>query len=496
MLRLLSLSASFFLLLLFTACQQTATENTSSLRGALDLFEGTDTLSISGSLPQQETIFDYSGIIDRDTLKAILTYSSTSYFIYKGQPMGYEYELIHRLAEDLGVHLEPVLAKDMDEMFNMLLRGEGDIIAHGLTITNSRKKIVDFTLPHNQTQQVLVQKKPDNWRKMKLHEIENMMIRSPLDLIHQTVSVRGGSAYYDRLINLMDEIGGEINIELVPGYHTTDELIGMVADGELELTVADQNIALINQTYYDLIDIETSMSLIQQLAWAVRKSSPDLRRVINEWIAQSQQSVDYHVIYNKYFKNKREFRSRMASEYFTLTGGQLSPFDEQIIMHAEELGWDWRLLASLIYQESRFEVESESWVGASGLMQVMPATARGLGYTRLDIPEENLKAGTAYLKQLQGIWEHIPDSTERIKFILASYNAGPGHVQDAQRLAEKLGKDPLIWDGNTADCILLKSKPDYFNDPVVKYGYCRGNEPYHYVQDILKRYVEYEQLVI
>ncbi len=151
---------------------------------------------------------------------------------------------------------------------------------------------------------------------------------------------------------------------------------------------------------------------------------------------------------------------------------------------------------SLIYQESRFEVESESWVGASGLMQVMPATAKDLGYTRLDIPEENLKAGTAYLKQLQAMWEHIPDSTERIKFILASYNAGPGHVQDAQRLAKKLGKDPLVWDGNTADCILLKSKPDYFNDPVVKYGYCRGKEPYHYVKDILKRYVEYEQLVI
>ncbi|MEM9934600.1 MAG: lytic transglycosylase F, partial [Bacteroidota bacterium] len=354
--RLLSLSASLFLLLFFSACQQTASESTSSLRSALDLFdEASDTLSIPSSLPQEETIFDYTGIMQRDTLKAILTYSSTSYFIYKGQPMGYEYELIHMLAEDLGVHLEPVLAKDMDEMFNMLLRGEGDIIAHGLTITNSRKKIIDFTLPHNRTQQVLVQKKPANWRQMKLHEIDRLMIRSPLDLIHQTVSVRAGSAYYDRLMNLMDEIGGEINIEIVPGSHTTDELIGMVAEDEVALTVADRNIALINQTYYDQIDIETSMSLTQQLAWAVRKSSPNLRKVINEWIAKAQQSADYHVIYNKYFKNKREFRSRMTSEYFTLTGGQLSPFDEQISLQAEELGWDWRLLASLIYQESRFE---------------------------------------------------------------------------------------------------------------------------------------------
>lgn len=440
-----------------------------------------------------EAVFDLPDIHQRDTLKVILTYSSSSYFIYRGQPMGYEYELAHRLAEDLGVHMQIVVAENMDEMFGMLYRGEGDIIAHALTITKARKEQVDFTLPHNRTQQVLVQRKPDNWRRMKLHEIDQSLVRSPLGLINKTVSVRKESSYFDRLTNLSEEIGGDIHVELVSGEMTTDELIEKVAFGDIEYTVADKNIALINHTYFDQIDIQTSISLMQQLAWAVRKTSPQLLKKINTWIKQNRKEAEYHVIYNKYFKNKRAFRSRMDSDYFSRTGGKLSPYDDDIQMYADSLlEWDWRLLAALMFQESRFDPQTTSWAGAQGLMQVMPTTGAAFGVDDLYDPEENMKAGTAYLKRLQGIWEEIPDSLERVKFTLASYNAGPGHVFDAQRIAEKLGKDPEVWDGNVADCILLKSRPEYFNDELVKYGYCRGREPYEYVQKIMGRYEEYK----
>ena len=440
-----------------------------------------------------EAVFDLPDIYQRDTLNIILTYSSSSYFIYRGAPMGYEYELVNRLADHLGVHMQIIVAENMDEMFDMLLRGEGDIIAHAMTVTKARKELIDFTLPHNQTQQVLVQRKPDSWRKMKLHEIDRSLIRSPLDLIGKTVSVRKESSYYDRLTNLSEEIGGDIEIELVSGEMTTDELIEKVAFGDIEYTVADQNIALINHTYFDQLDIQTSVSLMQQLAWAVRKSSPQLLEKINTWITDNRKETEYHVIYNKYFKNKRAFRSRMKSDYFSRTGGKLSPYDKDIQLYADSLlNWDWRLLAALMFQESRFDPQTTSWAGAQGLMQVMPATGASFGVNDLFDPEENMRAGTAYLKRLQGMWEGIPDTLDRMKFILASYNAGPGHVMDAQRIAEKLGKDPKIWDENVAEGILLKSRPEYFNDDLVKYGYCRGREPYEYVQEIFGRYEEYK----
>lgn len=443
----------------------------------------------------RELVFDLEDIIERDTLRAIITYSSTSYFIHKGEPMGYEYELVQNLAEHLGLNLKLIVAHDMDAMIGMLLRGEGDLIAHGLTITKSRKEIVSFSLPHNTTQQVLVQRMPENWRKMKRHVIDRGLIRNPVDLIGKTVSVRSGSSYYSRLENLSEEIGDDIEIDVVSGELSTDELIEKVAHGELDLTIADQNIALISQTYFDQIDIETSVSLLQQLAWAVRKSSPSLLEAIDEWIAANQKKSDYHVIYNKYFKNKRAFRTRLKSDFYSLSGGKLSPYDERIKQHAEQLGWDWRLLASLIYQESHFDPKTKSWVGAGGLMQLMPATAREMGIRNVYKPADNLKAGSKYLGILQDQWQSIPDSANRTKFTMASYNVGPGHVQDAQRLAEKLGKNPQVWEANVEACLLLKSKPKYYNDPVVKYGYCRGKEPVAYVKGIVERYDIYKDLL-
>lgn len=445
--------------------------------------------------PDEIAQIDMSEIKEKGTLRALTTYSSTSYFIYRGQAMGYEYELLERLADFLDVELELVVADDLDSMFYQLNNGEVDIIAHGLTITNERKQWVDFTEPHITTRQVLVQRKPENWRKLSRRKVEKSLVRNPADLIGKKVHVRNNTSYQKRLKNLSDEIGGDINIEGVPGYLTTEELIKKVAFGEYEYTVADQNIANINNTYYPQLDIKTPVSFPTRIAWAVRKSSPELLTEVNKWIALMKKKPDYYVIYNKYFKNQKDFQKRVKSEFYSLTGGKISQYDEMIQDYAEELQWDWRLLASQIYQESRFRPDAQSWAGARGLMQVMPATARQFGISELYDPTNSMKAGTAYLEYLQGYWKSIPDSTERVKFILASYNAGPGHVEDARRLADKYGKNPYLWDKNVAEYLLLKSKPLYYNDPVVYYGYCRGTEPYKYVKDIVKRFEHYSRFI-
>lgn len=438
---------------------------------------------------------DWDSIASSGVLRAILTFSAHSYFIYKGAPMGYEYELVSRLADQLGLTLEVIVAEDMDRMADMLNRGEGDLIAHGLTITRQRKEKVAFTKAHSTTQQVLVQRLPENWRQLKRHQIDNRLIRSSLDLENQTVSVRAKSAYHQRLLNIQDEIGGTIHIDTVDGSMTTDEIIASVAEGDLSFTVADKNIAQINETFYGNLDIQTTLSLEQRLAWAVRKSSPVFLEKINSWIAASQKEADYFVIYNKYFKNKKAFRQRAASDFYSKNGGKISPYDSLIQHYAENLQWDWRLLAAQVYQESQFDPKNTSWAGARGLLQLMPGTARQFGVQAIEDPADNLRGGTSYLAYLTDFWENIPDSLERTKFILASFNAGPGHVQDARALAEKNGANPDIWDGSVEKYLLLKARPEFYNDDVVKYGYCRGAEPVQYVSKILDRYQQYQLLI-
>jgi membrane-bound lytic murein transglycosylase F len=160
------------------------------------------------------------------------------------------------------------------------------------------------------------------------------------------------------------------------------------------------------------------------------------------------------------------------------------------------INWDWRLLASLICQESHFDPTVESYTGAFGLMQVMPDTGDNFGIDITSSPENNLKAGIRYISWLHSIFDSkIPDEKERINFILASYNAGPGHVLDAMKLAEKNGMNPRVWDGNVALWLLKKSEPRYFRDSVVKNGYFRGIESVKFVSEVLTRFERYKNII-
>lgn len=443
--------------------------------------------------PQVER--DLADITADGVLRAITTYSSTSYFLYRGQPMGFEYELLERFAETQDLELEIIVAEDIDELFDMLNRGEGDLVAHGMTITAPRKEVVAFTKPHFTTYQALVQRKPEDWRAMKVHNIEKQLVSDPLDLIGKTVHVRRQSSYYQRLQNLQEEVGGDIDIDTVSGSLSTADIIRLVAEGELDYTVADHNIAAINQAYYRNLDVDTRISTQQRIAWAVRRNSPQLKQTLDHWIEAEKRSAEYHVIYNKYFKNRRTFRRIVESDFFSKNSDRISRYDSLIQTYSEAMGWDWRLISSLVYQESRFDPGERSWAGARGLMQLMPATARELGVSNPLDPVENLRGGTRYLDQLYKRWESIPDSVQRIKFTMASYNCGYGHVLDAQRLAEKYDQDPLVWDDNVENYLLRLSDRRYFTDEVVKYGYARGREPYRYVQDIFARYDHYQKFI-
>lgn len=297
------------------------------------------------------------------------------------------------------------------------------------------------------------------------------------------------------MTNLCREMGGDIVIDTVPGNMSTEELIHRVADGTIKYTVADNNLASINAAYQPILHVDVPISLSQKMAWAVRHDAPELLAAANEWIAALKKDPNYYFIYNKYFNNTFGFRQRVKSEFYSLNNNNISPFDELIQLNAERIGWDWRLLAAVVYQESRFEADATAWSTATGLMQLMPATAEELGVVDPTDPAESLRGGSEYLKRLWEQFDDVPDSLERIKFTLAAYNCGFGHVRDAQRLATSKELNPLRWSGNVGDMILSLSYPRNYNDTVVYYGYVRGIEAHSFVEQIFERYGHYKQFV-
>ena len=435
--------------------------------------------------------FDLDSIDSRGRLVALVDNSTTSYFSYKGQPMGFEYELLKRFTETQNLELEVKVIYSMDEIIGLLNAGKGDIVAANITVTKDRANLVAFSEPILKTRQVLIQNR-NNKNKIK----------DPSELGGRTVHVRGGSSFYERLKNLEEEIGQNIDIVILSDSNDHDvlnktiQLINQVASNEIEFTVADENIAKVQKKLHPNIDISVAISFPQNIAWAMRKRDTMLQNAVKDWLRKEKKRNDYYTIYTKYFRARTVLKKKLKSEYSSLSGG-ISPYDDLIKKYAKTINWDWRLLASQVYQESKFDPNAEAWTGASGLLQLLPQTAQSykVDSTLLKNPDANLMAGTSYLNWLNEVWSHtITDSLERQKFVLASFNVGLGHVIDARNLAQKYGNDPTLWTGHVAEYILKKSEKEFYSDEVCKHGYCRGSEPYAYVQEIMERYSHYMNL--
>jgi membrane-bound lytic murein transglycosylase F len=421
--------------------------------------------------------------------------TSTSYYVYKGQPIGYDFELVKDFAESLGLELEVKVIRDMNRMFEMLNNGEGDLIACNLTVTRERKKSMSFTNPLLQTRQVLVQRRPDDWSELPKRKVESQMIRDVRDLSGVAVHVHEYSSFHSRLKNIQDEIGDSIYIVPAPGDIDSEGLIRMVANGEIEYTVADENMAMLNSTYFQNIDVSTPISFPQDISWAVRQNSDTLLMALNGWIQSPEINRKMAFAFKKYLESPKTQLERAQGEFSSLAGTGISRYDESIKKESQRLGWDWRLLAAMIYHESRFDPEAVSWAGAFGLMQLMPGTAERFGIDSTHREMTNIHAGVSYLMYLEKFWENrVEDLDERRKFILASYNAGHGHVLDAQKLARELSLNDQKWDRNVEMALALKSEPKFYTMACVNHGYCRGPEVTKYVRNILNNYQHYLSL--
>lgn len=426
---------------------------------------------------------DLPQLKDSGRLVVLTLYNSTSYFIYRGQEMGFQYELAQQFAQSLGLKMEVKVARNVADMERKLINGEGDLIAYNLPITKEGKNRVTYCGNEIITHQVIVQQTGRQTRPLK----------DVTELIGKEVYVKPGK-YYERLVNLNQELGGGILIKKVTSDSIgVEDLIAQVSEGKIQYTVADNDIARLNATYFPNLNIHLSISFDQRSSWAVRRDCPLLAQAANEWQKNNATSPAYTASMKRYFETSK---SLPHSPILSLREGKISHYDELFKKYAKEINWDWRLLASLAYKESNFDTTAVSWAGAKGLMQLMPSTAHAMGMPpgKEQNAEESIKAAVKYLGITTKSFMQIPDP-ERIHFVLASYNSGIGHVLDAMALAEKYGKKKYVWKDNVEKYILLKSQEEYFTDSVCKYGYFRGTETYTFVRDIMGRYEQYKKKI-
>ena len=428
-----------------------------------------------------ETTADFDSIKARGELRVLTLNSSTSYFLYKGEERGYEYELIKRFADDIGLKTKVVIADNITRLTEMLLAGEGDIIAYPMPVTGDTKEAMLHCGPENITHQVLVQSIGRG--KKKLTDV--------VELVGKDIYVERGSKYEERINNLNNELGGGINIHCIKrDTIVTEDLIELVAQGDIPYTLADDNLARLNRTYYPNLDISLAVSFPQRSRWAVRNESSRLAEAVDQWVRENGTSESYQAISKRYFELSKRTPS---APILSIADGRISPYDPIFKKAAREIGWDWRLLASIAYHESRFDTSVVSWAGARGLRQLMPATAAafGLGPDSIAYVEPNIRAAVRSISSVERSLSRIEDKNERICFVLAAYNAGLGHVLDAIALAGKYGKNPQKWLGETEEAMLMKANPEYFNDEVCRFGYFRGRQTTSYVRQVMQLYKYY-----
>jgi membrane-bound lytic murein transglycosylase F len=426
---------------------------------------------------KEEFILDMDGILSRGTLRVAVDNNSSSFYIYRGRRMGFEYELLLDLGKQLGVQVEFVVASDIDEAFSKLEEGRVDLIAMNVQQNSERQSFVTFTEAIGSMSTVLVgREKLTSWDTLGM----------------DTVVVRKGAVYKSQLEQIKDSLDLDFTILEVQDHE--EILLDRVYEKELRWTVAEKNVAQTNATYYDELQLGLEVSKEEPVTWALRSTSTNLLQAVNSWLVEKKK-VFIPRTYARYFLNSKNQVERATNTYSSLGGNRISVYDEIIKKNAQTLGWDWRLLAALVYKESRFDTTAISYAGAQGLLQLMPVTVERFGVTNPNDPIESLQGGVKYLQYLDKFWmEKVPETNERIKFILASYNIGQGHVEDAWRLTLKYRKNTQSWQ-EVSNFLNLKSDPKYYRDAVVKSGYAKGHIAVKYVRDVLALFQSYKDLV-
>ena len=433
-----------------------------------------------GYLQLKQWTGDFDGMAERQVLRVLVVHNKMLYFLDQGRLRGVNVDLFNEFEKFINQKLKTGTIKikvvflpvQRDQLFTALAEGRGDIAASYLTITGSRKEVVDFSTPLlTGVKEILVT--GPNLPVMKSIE----------DLAGQELHLRKSSSYYQHVVELNETFKKKglapIRVVAASEFMEDSDLLEMVNAGLIPMIIVDDHKARFWGQIFEKITLypDIAVNTGGEIAWAFRKNSPQLAAVVNEFLHTAKKGTLLgNILFKRYLKENKWARNSLSPE-------EIKKFQVVVDLfktYSDRYDFDYLMTAALAYQESRLDHNQRSHVGAVGIMQLLPTTAadKNVGIPDINELEKNIHAGHKYLRFLQDRYFNDPqiDTLNRYLFSFAAYNAGPAKVNRLRKEAKENGLDPNIWFQNV-EMIAAKRI---------------GRETVQYVSNIYKYYISYK----
>lgn len=400
-----------------------------------------------------------------DRLNVLLFCQSSDYFLYRGAAIGFQYELLKMMGDSLGKEIQFTYTSKPQEVAKHLFTSDYDIIAYDPEPGQVDASKLTFSVPHSESYPVLL-------RNVKVHEDSVTTIHLPL--------YRPFSIIQDSLPKSLCPIVQSDSLD-------AEELIDLLQDDSISYAITDYNTAIMLEPFYSEVEMVTKVGPSYSRAWILNPANKTFNSKLNEWLSSFKETEKYKRLCHKYFHPHSKVLRNASPER---RRGRISAYDKTIQRLCAKKGVDWRLVSSIIYEESHFSCGLTGFGGSYGIMQMMPATAAAYGIDSTSTVTQQLAAGVSMIANFNRMFKEIEDENERANFVAASYNAGAGHILDARALCRKYGGNPDVW-LDVADYLIKKSDRKYYSDPVVKCGYYPGKHTVNYTRNVVNRYHAY-----
>ena len=400
-----------------------------------------------------------------DRIHVLLYCHTSDYFLYRSRPIGFQYELIKKACSALGLKLKIDLSTDASQVKNALLSYDYDIVAVDVDSVYRSTTTWIPSVSHSTSFPVMIRRSGDT---SALHKILYIPAHFPTSI---------------------QELSHQESWEIVQSSEMdVEEFFALLQDKKIDYLASDYNSAIMMLTFYPDLEIADTIGAVYDRCWMLNNANITLNQRLNQWLESYKQTDDYKALCRKYFHPHSHFLARGVYEK---KARHISPYDAFIQRYAHIKKLDWRFVAAVIYQESRFTTGSVGVGGSFGIMQLMPETAAAFGIDSLASVEEQIRAGVGLIASINKQFLDIEDVNERLYFVAASYNAGSGHIQDARNLCRKYGGNDKLW-LDVEHYLSLKSDKKFYNDPVVRNGYFPGKHTIRYTHAVMDGYHGYK----
>lgn len=420
--------------------------------------------------------------IRKDTLRVLVIEDPLTWEVRPKAVSGLEHDLLRRFAAKAGLPVVFLPMHHPDSMLLALQRGEGDVIAAQWSPRKEQREWVGFTEPYRYVRPMLAMLREDPIPIAP----GTPVLRSTTD----TVELSIWSPFVGEEYTFDPAFSRGTRMHVDPAVWPEEQLMSVVMGRHHAAIVTDARVAY-EAGRFPVLEFTGPLGEARPLCFVVRRNASMLLNDLNAWLGQEEEKEAREQFIAAYGSKVKGPGALKARSGIPVTGDSISPFDEAFRQHAAGARWGWELLAAMAFKESRFDSTVVSSKGAQGIMQIMPRTGAKLGLDSTAVVSDHIRAAARYLAKLDTMWmRQVTDREQRLRFVLASYNAGPGHIIDAQRLAARLELDPARWEHNVERAVLLLAKPRYYMEPGMKNGYCKGSQVFHYVRDVTAMYAK------